>query len=80
MNRKQINNKVYFYCFNVLEENNFNVILNDTVINQNNLLVFIGNPPYNVVSSNNNQWINYLLKNDIDGALSYYKVNNIPIA
>ena len=80
LNRKQINNKVYFYCFNVLEENNFNAILNDTVINQNNLLVFIGNPPYNVVSSNNNQWINYLLKNDIDGALSYYKVNNIPIA
>ena len=43
------------------------------------ILVIIGNPPYSGMSSNNNDWTEKLLKRDIDGALSYYKVNGNPL-
>ncbi len=39
------------------------------------ILVIVGNPPYSGISANMNGWTKNLLKEDLDGALSFYKVN-----
>lgn len=39
------------------------------------VLVILGNPPYSGISANINEWTERLLKEDIDGAQSYYKVD-----
>lgn len=43
------------------------------------ILVIVGNPPYSGISSNINKWTEKLLKEDIDGAQSYYKVDGKPL-
>lgn len=43
------------------------------------ILVILGNPPYSANSANYNQWTNKLLKEDIDGAQSYYKIDGKPL-
>jgi predicted helicase len=43
------------------------------------VLVILGNPPYSGMSSNFNEWTERLLKEDIDGAQSYYKVDGQPL-
>ena len=40
------------------------------------MLVIVGNPPYSGISSNINDWTEKLLKEDLDGAQSYYKVDD----
>jgi predicted helicase len=39
------------------------------------ILVIMGNPPYSGSSSNRNEWTEKLLKEDLDGAQSYYTVD-----
>ena len=39
------------------------------------VLVILGNPPYSGISANINEWTERLLKEDIDGLQSYYKVD-----
>lgn len=43
------------------------------------ILVILGNPPYSGISSNVNDWTEKLLKEDIDGCQSYYKVDGEPL-
>ncbi len=43
------------------------------------VLVILGNPPYSGISSNINEWTERLLKEDIDGTQSYYKVDGKPL-
>ncbi|MBD3290747.1 N-6 DNA methylase, partial [candidate division KSB1 bacterium] len=43
------------------------------------LLVILGNPPYSGMSANINDWTEKLLKEDLDGAQSYYKVDGEPL-
>ena len=43
------------------------------------ILVILGNPPYSGISSNINKWTERLLKEDIDGVQSYYKVDGKPL-
>lgn len=43
------------------------------------ILVILGNPPYSGISSNINEWTEKLLKEDIDGCQSYYKVDGKPL-
>ncbi|MFO7891518.1 MAG: type ISP restriction/modification enzyme, partial [bacterium] len=43
------------------------------------ILVIFGNPPYSGISSNANEWTEKLLKEDIDGCQSYYKVDDKPL-
>lgn len=43
------------------------------------ILVIIGNPPYSGISSNINAWTEKLLKQNIDGATSYYEVDGKPL-
>jgi len=43
------------------------------------ILVILGNPPYSGISSNVNDWTEKLLKEDIDGCQSYYKVDDKPL-
>ena len=43
------------------------------------ILVIIGNPPYSGISANINEWTERLLKEDIDGCQSYYKVDGQPL-
>jgi predicted helicase len=43
------------------------------------ILVILGNPPYSGISANINPWINKLLKEDVNGLQSYYKVNGKPL-
>jgi len=43
------------------------------------VLVILGNPPYSGISANINEWTEQLLKEDIDGAQSYYKVDGQPL-
>ncbi|MDD8018595.1 MAG: N-6 DNA methylase, partial [Bacteroidota bacterium] len=43
------------------------------------ILVILGNPPYSGHSANKNDWTEKLLKEDIDGAASYYKVDGEPL-
>ena len=46
---------------------------------EQSILVILGNPPYSGVSSNVNDWTEKLLKEDIDGCQSYYKVDDEPL-
>ncbi len=43
------------------------------------ILVIIGNPPYSGHSATKNDWTEKLLKEDVDGAQSYYKVDGEPL-
>jgi predicted helicase len=43
------------------------------------ILVILGNPPYSGHSANKNDWTERLLKEDFDGAQSYYKVDGQPL-
>lgn len=43
------------------------------------ILVILGNPPYSGHSANRNDWTEKLLKEDLDGAQSYYKVDGKPL-
>jgi predicted helicase len=43
------------------------------------ILVIFGNPPYSGISSNVNEWTEKLLKEDVDGCQSYYKVDDKPL-
>ncbi len=43
------------------------------------ILVILGNPPYSGISSNINKWTEQLLKEDIEGTQSYYKVDGKPL-
>jgi predicted helicase len=43
------------------------------------ILVILGNPPYSGISANINEWTEKLLKEDFDGAQSYYKVDGKPL-
>jgi len=43
------------------------------------VLVILGNPPYSGISANINEWTERLLKEDIDGAQSYYTVDGQPL-
>jgi len=43
------------------------------------VLVVLGNPPYSGISANINDWTERLLKEDIDGMQSYYKVDGQPL-
>ena len=42
---------------------------------EQSVLVVLGNPPYSGISANINEWTERLLKEDIDGTQSYYKVD-----
>ncbi|MEO0182899.1 MAG: type ISP restriction/modification enzyme, partial [candidate division WOR-3 bacterium] len=44
------------------------------------ILVVLGNPPYSGHSANINEWIEKLLKEDVDGLQSFYKVDEKPLA
>ena len=46
---------------------------------EESVLVILGNPPYSGISSNINGWTERLLKEDINGAQSYYKVDGQPL-
>jgi len=48
-------------------------------IKRESVLVILGNPPYSGASANKNEWTEALLKTDIDGAQSYYKVDGNPL-
>lgn len=43
------------------------------------ILVILGNPPYSGISSNINDWTEKLLKQNLDGAQSYYEVDGKPL-
>jgi len=43
------------------------------------ILVICGNPPYSGHSANQNEWTDKLLKEDVDGAQSYYQVDGKPL-
>jgi len=43
------------------------------------ILVIMGNPPYSGMSANKNEWTENLLKEDLDGTQSYYKVDGEPL-
>ncbi len=43
------------------------------------ILVILGNPPYSGHSATKNEWTEKLLKEDVDGAQSYYKVDGQPL-
>jgi len=43
------------------------------------ILVIMGNPPYSGMSANKNEWTEELLKTDINGSQSYYKVDDKPL-
>ncbi|UCE08703.1 MAG: N-6 DNA methylase, partial [bacterium] len=43
------------------------------------ILVILGNPPYSGISANINEWTERLLKEDIDGMQSYYRVDGEPL-
>jgi len=46
---------------------------------QEPILVILGNPPYSGISANQNAWTEKLLKENIDGAQSYYIVDGKPL-
>ena len=43
------------------------------------ILVILGNPPYSGISANINEWTERLLKEELDGAQSYYQVDDKPL-
>ncbi|MDM7323602.1 MAG: N-6 DNA methylase [Thermus sp.] len=49
------------------------------LVKQEPILVILGNPPYSGSSANQNAWTERLLKTDLDGAQSYYKVDGKPL-
>ena len=49
--------------------------LANKVKHQDPILVILGNPPYSGASENSNAWTESLLKTDLNGATSYYKVD-----
>lgn len=53
--------------------------LADKVKKEIPILVVMGNPPYSGISSNINEWTEKLLKEDIGGMQSYYKVDGQPL-
>ena len=63
------------FLFDITEE----CILANKIKDQEPILVIMGNPPYSGESENKNKWIDNLLKADIDGAQSYYKVDGKPL-
>ncbi len=48
-------------------------------VKQEPILVIMGNPPYSGASANRNAWTEKLLKEDLDGAQSYYTVDEQPL-
>lgn len=54
-------------------------VLANKVKQEEPVLVILGNPPYSVNSENTNEWTEQLLKEDLDGAASYYKVDGMPL-
>ena len=48
-------------------------------VKDKDILVIMGNPPYSGISSNINAWTEKLLKEDLDGAQSYYTVDGKPL-
>jgi len=53
--------------------------LAEKVKKQTPILVILGNPPYSGMSANKNPWIDNLLKEDVNGLQSYYKVDGNPL-
>jgi predicted helicase len=49
------------------------------VKHQDPILVIMGNPPYSGASENTNAWTTKLLKTDLDGAQSYFTVDEEPL-
>ena len=49
--------------------------LANKVKHQDPILVILGNPPYSGARENSNAWTESLLKTDLNGATSYYKVD-----
>lgn len=43
------------------------------------ILVILGNPPYSGSSANHSEWTEHLLKDDMDGAQSYYTIDGKPL-
>jgi predicted helicase len=43
------------------------------------ILVILGNPPYSGISANMNEWTEKLLKENLDGAQSYYELDGKPL-
>ena len=43
------------------------------------ILVILGNPPYSGISANINEWTEKLLKQNLDGAQTYYEVDGEPL-
>lgn len=43
------------------------------------ILIILANPPYSGISANINPWIDKLLKEDLNGLHSYYKVDDEPL-
>jgi len=43
------------------------------------ILVILGNPPYSGISANINDWTEKLLKQNLDGAQTYYEVDGEPL-
>lgn len=54
-------------------------VLANKVKQEEPVLVILGNPPYSVNSENTNEWTEQLLKEDLNGAASYYKVDGMPL-
>ena len=46
---------------------------------EQSVLVVLGNPPYSGISANTNDWTEQLLKEDVNGTQSYYKVDDQPL-
>ena len=43
------------------------------------ILVILGNPPYSGISANKNDWTERLLKENLDGAQTYYEIDGKPL-
>ncbi|MGC9125555.1 MAG: N-6 DNA methylase, partial [Caldisericaceae bacterium] len=43
------------------------------------IIVIMGNPPYSGISANNGNWIEKLLKENVDGVQSYYEIDGKPL-
>ena len=54
-------------------------VLANEVKHQEPILVILGNPPYSYKSMNKNKWTEKLLKTDLDGAQSYFKIDGEPL-
>lgn len=48
-------------------------------VKQKNILVILGNPPYSGISANKSEWTEQLLKTNMDGAQSYYVIDDQPL-